>query len=80
VIATTETALDVTVQAQILELLRRCGRDGLSFLSSPMISAWPRRSPTMPVLYGGRLARWARNDVLNRPPPVHLGLLESRSR
>ena len=41
------TALDVTIQAQILDLMRGCRRARhRACCSSPTISAWSRRSPT----------------------------------
>ena len=51
------TALDVTVQAQILALLETCRRDsGWRSSSSPTTSAWSPRSPIeIAVMYAGRI-------------------------
>jgi peptide/nickel transport system ATP-binding protein len=76
------TALDVTVQAQILELLRRlCDETCSSFLFvTHDLGVAAQIADRIAVLYGGRIAELgAADDVLNRPAhPYTIGLLESR--
>jgi peptide/nickel transport system ATP-binding protein len=76
------TALDVTVQAQILELLRRlCDETGASFLFvTHDLGVAAQIADRIAVLYGGRVAELGTSDdVLNRPShPYTIGLLESR--
>jgi peptide/nickel transport system ATP-binding protein len=76
------TALDVTVQAQILELLRRlCDETGASFLFiTHDLGVAAQIADRIAVMYGGRLAEvGTSDDVLNRPThPYTVGLLESR--
>jgi peptide/nickel transport system ATP-binding protein len=76
------TALDVTVQAQILELLRHlCDEMGTSFLLvTHDLGVAAQVADRIAVLYGGRLAEvGASGDVLERAAhPYTLGLLRSR--
>jgi peptide/nickel transport system ATP-binding protein len=76
------TALDVTVQAQILELIRRlCDETGASFLFvTHDLGVAAQIADRIAVLYGGRVAELGTSDdVLNRPAhPYTVGLLESR--
>jgi peptide/nickel transport system ATP-binding protein len=76
------TALDVTVQAQILELLRRlCDETGSSFLFvTHDLGVAAQIADRIAVLYGGRMAELGTSsDVLNHPShPYTIGLLESR--
>jgi peptide/nickel transport system ATP-binding protein len=76
------TALDVTVQAQILELIRRlCDETGASFLFvTHDLGVAAQIADRIAVLYGGRVAEvGASADVLERPShPYTIGLLESR--
>ncbi len=76
------TALDVTVQAQILELIRRlCDETGSSFLFvTHDLGVAAQIADRIAVLYGGRVAEiGTSDDVLNRPAhPYTVGLLESR--
>jgi peptide/nickel transport system ATP-binding protein len=76
------TALDVTVQAQILELLRRlCDETGSSFLFvTHDLGVAAQVADRIAVLYGGRVAELgSAGSVLNHPShPYTVGLLESR--
>ena len=76
------TALDVTVQAQILELLRHlCDETGCTFvLVTHDLSVASDVADRIAVLYGGRLAELgAADDVLARPAhPYTTALLRSR--
>ena len=76
------TALDVTVQAQILELIRRlCDETGASFLFvTHDLGVAAQIADRIAVLYGGRVAEVGTSaDVLERPShPYTVGLLESR--
>src|SRR5581483_4758340 len=76
------TALDVTVQAQILELIRRlCDETGASFLFvTRYLGVAAQIADRIAVLYGGRVAELGTAaDVLDRPShPYTIGLLESR--
>jgi peptide/nickel transport system ATP-binding protein len=76
------TALDVTVQAQILELLRHlCDETGCTFvLVTHDLGVAAEIADRIAVLYGGRLAELgAAKDVLERPShPYTIGLLRSR--
>ena len=76
------TALDVTVQAQILELLRHlCDEMSCSFvLVTHDLGVAAQISDRIAVLYGGRVAEvGAAADVLERPShPYTIGLLRSR--
>jgi peptide/nickel transport system ATP-binding protein len=76
------TALDVTVQAQILELLRKlCDETSCSFvLVTHDLGVAAQIADRIAVLYGGRLAELgASDDVLRRPAhPYSVGLLRSR--
>ena len=76
------TALDVTVQAQILELLRHlCDDTGCTFvLITHDLSVASDVADRIAVLYGGRLAELgAANDVLEQPAhPYTTALLRSR--
>jgi peptide/nickel transport system ATP-binding protein len=76
------TALDVTVQAQILELMRRlCDETGSSFLFvTHDLGVAAQIADRIAVLYGGRIAELGTSDdVLSRPAhPYTVGLLESR--
>jgi peptide/nickel transport system ATP-binding protein len=76
------TALDVTVQAQILELLRHlCDETGCTFvLVTHDLGVAAEVSDRIAVLYGGRLAEIGRaDDVLDHPShPYTVGLLRSR--
>ena len=78
------TALDVTIQAQILELLERL---------QPTSGTWRRPDHPRPrrrrrgrrpgardVRRAGRRAGHARRDLLRPPAPLHLGLLGSLAR
>ena len=76
------TALDVTVQAQILELLRHlCDETRCTFvLVTHDLGVAGEVADRIAVLYGGRLAEVGRaTDVLERPDhPYTAGLLRSR--
>jgi peptide/nickel transport system ATP-binding protein len=76
------TALDVTVQAQILELLRHlCDSTGCTFvLVTHDLGVAAQVADRVAVLYAGRLAEIGRAaDVLDRPAhPYSVGLLRSR--
>ena len=76
------TALDVTVQAQILELLRSLRDEtGCSFvLVTHDLGVAAQIADRIAVVYGGRLAELgASGDVLDRPAhPYTRGLLRSR--
>jgi peptide/nickel transport system ATP-binding protein len=76
------TALDVTVQAQILELLRHlCDATGCTFvLVTHDLGVAAEIADRIAVLYGGRLAELgASKDVLERSShPYTIGLLRSR--
>ena len=76
------TALDVTVQAQILELLRHlCDETGCTFvLVTPDLGVAAEDADRIAVLYGGRLAELGTStDVLtNAAHPYTVGLLRSR--
>jgi peptide/nickel transport system ATP-binding protein len=76
------TALDVTVQAQILELLRHlCDEMSCSFvLVTHDLGVAAQISDRIAVLYGGRVAEvGTAADVLERPShPYTIGLLRSR--
>ena len=76
------TALDVTVQAQILELLRHlCDEMSCSFvLVTHDLGVAAQIADRIAVLYGGRVAEvGAAADVLERPShPYTIGLLRSR--
>jgi peptide/nickel transport system ATP-binding protein len=76
------TALDVTVQAQILELLRRlCDETGSSFLFvTHDLGVAAQIADRIAVLYGGRIAELgSAASVLNHPShPYTVGLLKSR--
>ncbi|GAC1535970.1 MAG: ABC transporter ATP-binding protein [Acidimicrobiales bacterium] len=76
------TALDVTVQAQILELLRHlCDEMGTSFvLVTHDLGVAAQVADRIAVMYAGRLAEvGASADVLERPQhPYTTGLLRSR--
>ena len=76
------TALDVTVQAQILELLRHlCDDTGTSFmLVTHDLGVAAQVADRIAVLYAGRLAEvGAAGDVLQDPAhPYSVGLLRSR--
>ena len=76
------TALDVTVQAQILELLRHlCDELGTTFiLVTHDLGVAAQVADRIAVLYAGRLAETGRAaDVLERPThPYTIGLLRSR--
>jgi peptide/nickel transport system ATP-binding protein len=76
------TALDVTVQAQILELLRHlCDQTGCSFmLITHDLGVAAQVADRIVVLYAGRVAEvGAAADVLLRPAhPYASGLLRSR--
>jgi peptide/nickel transport system ATP-binding protein len=76
------TALDVTVQAQILELLRHlCDETGCTFvLVTHDLGVAAEVADRVAVLYGGRLAEVGTTvDVLQRPEhPYASGLLRSR--
>jgi peptide/nickel transport system ATP-binding protein len=76
------TALDVTVQAQILELLRHlCDTTGCSFLLvTHDLGVAAQVADRVAVLYGGRVAEiGAATDVLESPAhPYSVGLLKSR--
>jgi peptide/nickel transport system ATP-binding protein len=76
------TALDVTVQAQILELIRRlCDETSCSFvLVTHDLGVAAQIADRIAVLYGGRLAEvGTADDVLRRPAhPYSVGLLASR--
>ena len=76
------TALDVTVQAQILELLRHlCDETGTSFLLiTHDLGVAAQVADRIAVLYAGRLAEvGTAADVLQRPAhPYSIGLLRSR--
>jgi peptide/nickel transport system ATP-binding protein len=76
------TALDVTVQAQILELLRHlCDSTGCAFvLVTHDLGVAAEVADRVAVLYGGRLAEvGAARDVLQHPAhPYTSGLLRSR--
>jgi peptide/nickel transport system ATP-binding protein len=76
------TALDVTVQAQILELLRHlCDEMRTSFiLVTHDLGVAAQVADRVAVLYAGRLAEvGAAGDVLERPAhPYSAGLLRSR--
>ena len=76
------TALDVTVQAQILELLRHlCDTTSCSFLLiTHDLGVAAQVADRVAVLYGGRLAEVGRaTDVLEAPAhPYSVGLLKSR--
>jgi oligopeptide transport system ATP-binding protein len=64
------TALDVTMQAQILDLMRQLRRDtAWRSCSSPTTSASSRRSPTASVvMYAGQIVETGSvRDVLQRP-------------
>ncbi len=76
------TALDVTVQAQILELLRHlCDATGCTFvLVTHDLGVAAQVADRIAVLYAGRLAEVGlAADVLERPAhPYSVGLLRSR--
>ncbi len=76
------TALDVTVQAQILELLAhlRDERQCSVVMVTHDLGVAAQISDRIAVLYGGRIAEiGATNDVLTRPShPYTVGLLQSR--
>ena len=76
------TALDVTVQAQILELLRHlCDEMGCTFvLITHDLGVAAQVADRVAVLYAGRLAEVGRTaDVLGSPAhPYTVGLLRSR--
>jgi oligopeptide/dipeptide ABC transporter ATP-binding protein len=76
------TALDVTVQAQILELLRHlCDSTGCTFvLVTHDLGVAAQVADRVAVLYAGRLAEIGRAaDVLESPAhPYSVGLLRSR--
>jgi peptide/nickel transport system ATP-binding protein len=76
------TALDVTVQAQILELLRHlCDETGCTFvLITHDLGVAAQVADRIAVLYAGRLAEvGSAADVLERPAhPYTIGLLRSR--
>jgi len=76
------TALDVTVQAQILELLRHlCDTSGCTFvLVTHDLGVAAQVADRVAVLYAGRLAEIGKAaDVLNLPAhPYSVGLLRSR--
>ncbi len=76
------TALDVTVQAQILELLRHlCDTTGCTFvLVTHDLGVAAQVADRVAVLYAGRLAEIGRAaDVLDAPAhPYSVGLLRSR--
>jgi peptide/nickel transport system ATP-binding protein len=76
------TALDVTVQAQILELLRHlCDTTGCTFvLVTHDLGVAAQVADRIAVLYAGRLAEIGRAaDVLDSPAhPYSVGLLRSR--
>ena len=76
------TALDVTVQAQILELLRHlCDETGCAFiLVTHDLGVAAQIADRIAVLYAGRLAEvGAAADVLDDPAhPYTIGLLRSR--
>jgi peptide/nickel transport system ATP-binding protein len=76
------TALDVTVQAQILELLRHlCDTTGCSFLLvTHDLGVAAQVADRVAVLYGGRVAEiGGATDVLESPAhPYSVGLLKSR--
>jgi peptide/nickel transport system ATP-binding protein len=78
------TALDVTVQAQILELLRHlCEELGTSFLLvTHDLGVAAQVSDRIAVLYAGRLAEVGRATDLFKSPehPYTAGLLRSRLR
>jgi len=75
------TALDVTVQAQILELLRHL-RDEMSCSFVLVTTTWgwlPRSRPHRRALRRPVAEVGAAADVAsNGRPPVHIGLLRSR--
>jgi len=76
------TALDVTVQAQILELLRHlCDETGCTFvLITHDLGVAAQIADRIAVLYAGRVAEVGLSgDVLERPAhPYTVGLLRSR--
>jgi peptide/nickel transport system ATP-binding protein len=76
------TALDVTVQAQILELLRQlCDETGCAFvLITHDLGVAAQVADRITVLYAGRVAEiGTADDVLERPAhPYSVGLLRSR--
>jgi peptide/nickel transport system ATP-binding protein len=75
------TALDVTVQAQVLELLRRLRLDlGLSIiLVTHDLGVVGEMADRVLVMYGGRVVEWAPTDVVFEDPwhPYTWGLLAS---
>ena len=75
------TALDVTIQAQILDLLRELGRDlGMAvLLITHDLGVVNELSDRVAVMYAGRIVEeGTREDVLARPRhPYTIGLLES---
>ncbi len=75
------TALDVTIQAQILDLLRELGRDlGMAvLLITHDLGVVNELADRVAVMYAGRIVeQGTREDVLARPQhPYTVGLLES---
>ncbi len=75
------TALDVTIQAQILELLRDLQRDsGMSILLiTHDLGVVNELSDRVAVMYAGRIVEYADRDELYRSPahPYSIGLLKS---
>ena len=72
------TALDVTIQAQILDLLARAAARASAWrcCSSPTTSAWsPRRCDEVVVMYAGRMVERAagRDAVRAAAPSLHGG-------
>jgi peptide/nickel transport system ATP-binding protein len=78
------TALDVTIQAQILRLLRRLGRltNAATILITHDLGLVAELADRVMVMYGGRAVECADVQTLFRQPrhPYTIGLLSSRPR